>query len=89
LLDAGLSRWLDGTVSPATRTGLIAQLAQPLPEAKLDDAAMADGEMFGEEERPIGGLARGQRVRLQAASGDPKRIQVAAMILGSPDFQRQ
>jgi hypothetical protein len=45
--------------------------------------------MFGSDERAVGGLTRGQRVRLQEASGDPQRIQVAALILGSPDFQRQ
>lgn len=87
LLEAGLARWLDESTTPATRSGLLARLAQPLPEAKLDD--MQDEDTVGSDERPVGGLARGQRVRLLAASGDPRQIQVAALIFGSPDFQRQ
>lgn len=88
LLDAGLSRWLGDTVSPATRSALIARIGLALPEARLDEPS-DEQDMFGDEERAVGGLARGQRVRLQAARGDPQRIHVAALILGSPEFQRQ
>lgn len=87
MLEAGLSRWLEASATPATRAGLMARLAQPLPEAKLEDGG--EDDMIGSDERPIGSLARGQRVRLLAASGDPRQIQVAALIFGSPDFQRQ
>jgi uncharacterized protein (DUF1800 family) len=88
LLESGLSRWLGEAATAATREGLSARLRQPLPEASLADASGMDA-MFGSDERAVGGLTRGQRVRLQEASGDPQRIQVAALILGSPDFQRQ
>lgn len=88
LLDTGLSRWLGEAATAATREGLSARLQQPLPEASLADAS-GDEAMFGNDERAVGGLTRSQRVRLQEASGDPRRIQVAALILGSPDFQRQ
>jgi len=84
-LDAGISRWLGGAVSAETRRILLARLGQPLPEAQLDDAgsdAMA-GEGIG------GGRGGAPKVRLLAASGDPQRVQVAALILGSPEFQRQ
>ena len=33
--------------------------------------------------------ARARNVQFLAASGDPQRVQVAALILGSPEFQRQ
>jgi uncharacterized protein (DUF1800 family) len=89
LLNAGLSRWLGDTVSPATRSALIARVGQPLPEARLDDASGEGDQMFGDGERAVGSLTRGQRVHLLAARGDPQRIQVAALILGSPEFQRQ
>jgi hypothetical protein len=87
MLDAGLASWLGDGVSPGTREGLLTRLAQPLADARLDDTS-AEG-MAGDEEPAIGGLARGQKVRLKPASGDPQRIQVAALILGSPEFQRQ
>lgn len=87
MLDAGLSRWLDPATTPSTRNGLLARLSQPLPEARLD--AMDEDDTIGSDERPVGGLARGQRVRLLAGSGDPRQIQIAALIFGSPDFQRQ
>lgn len=88
LLETGLLRWLGEAVAAATRDNLLARLQQPLPEASLAEADAEDA-MLGSDERAVGSLARGQRVRLQAASGDPQRIQVAALILGSPDFQRQ
>lgn len=88
LLDAGLARWLDAEVAPSTRTTLQQMLAQPLPEATLD-APTDDEDAFGDDERQAGSLARNMRVRLQPSQGDPARIQVASLILGSPDFQRQ
>jgi uncharacterized protein (DUF1800 family) len=84
-LDAGISRWLGGAVSAETRRILLARLDQPLPEAQLDDAGsdVMAGEGVG------GGRGGAPKVRLLAASGDPQRVQVAALILGSPEFQRQ
>jgi len=86
LLDAGVASLLGGQVSAETKRGLLARLDQPLPEAKLDEAMsdeMGGGDYGG------GGRGRAPRVRLLAASGDPQRVQVAALILGSPEFQRQ
>jgi uncharacterized protein (DUF1800 family) len=85
-LDAVLAQLLGGQVSAQMRKELVARLDQPLPEAKLDDA-MSD-EMGGADYGG-GGRGRAPRVHLLAASGDPQRMQVAALVLGSPDFQRQ
>jgi uncharacterized protein (DUF1800 family) len=86
-LDAGLQVLLGGQVSAQTRNQLLARLDQPLPEATLDEP-MSDEDMGGNDGAD-GGRGRGPRVRLLAASGDPQRVQVAALILGSPEFQRQ
>jgi uncharacterized protein (DUF1800 family) len=84
-LDAGIDQWLGGTVSAQTRRGLLARLGQPLPEARLEAPAAEDMGAGAEG----GGRGRAPRLRLLAASGDPQRVQVAALILGSPEFQRQ
>ncbi|KFN44033.1 DUF1800 domain-containing protein [Arenimonas oryziterrae] len=89
LLASGVQRLLGGEVSAHTQTTLAEQLARPLPEARLDAAVVEQQEMFGDPERAAGGLTRGQQVRLLASSGDPARIKVVGLILGSPDFQRQ
>jgi uncharacterized protein (DUF1800 family) len=89
-LDAALQALLGGQVSAATRKELLARLDQPLPAAQLD-AAMTDATMDSDYggRGTGGGRGRGQRLRLLAASGDPQRVQVAALVLGSPEFQRQ
>jgi uncharacterized protein (DUF1800 family) len=85
-LDAALQALLGGQVTAATRKELVARLGQPLPEAQLD--APGDEQMGGAD---YGGDGKGRapRLRLLAASGDPQRVQVAALVLGSPEFQRQ
>jgi hypothetical protein len=89
-LDVGLRNLLGGQVSAETRRGLVARLDQPLPEAQLSDAAMTGMDEADYAPGGTGGSrGRGQRVRLLAASGDPQKVQVAALILGSPEFQRQ
>jgi len=85
-LDAALQVLLGGQVSAATRKELIARLDQPLPDAQLADAG---DEQMGGGDYGGGGRGRAPRVRLLAASGDPQRVQVAALVLGSPEFQRQ
>ncbi len=88
-LDVGVREWLGGDVSDATRRGLLARLGQPLPEVLMGDAG-EDG-MDGMDAGDAGGGGRNRQpsMRLLAASGDPQRVQVAALILGSPEFQRQ
>lgn len=79
LLEAGIERWL-GDATPQTRAAVRAQLAQPLTEAQAPaGAALADDAVD----------AGMPRLRLRPASGDPGRIRLAALLLGSPDFQRQ
>ena len=85
-LEAGLRNLLGGQVSAETKRGLLARLDQPLPEAQLSEEAMTNMAEYA----PAGSGGRGQpRVRLLGASGDPQKVQVAALILGSPEFQRQ
>jgi hypothetical protein len=86
-LDAALAALLGGQVSVATRKELLARLDQPLPEAQLDEPT--GDEMAGDYGGGGGGRGRAPRMRLLAASGDPQRVQVAALVLGSPEFQRQ
>jgi uncharacterized protein (DUF1800 family) len=76
-LDAGLQSLLGGQVSEQSRQGLVARLEQPIESGAIGAAAMGDST----HEKGVG--------KLLAASGDPQRVQVAALILGSPDFQRQ
>jgi uncharacterized protein (DUF1800 family) len=75
-LDAGLRNLLGGQISEQPRQALIGRLEQPLPDSTVEGAAG-----MSSPERGVG--------KLLAASGDPQRVQVAALILGSPEFQRQ
>lgn len=89
LLSRALARLLDDDVDPATRATLARQMQRPLPDATMvgDDS---DEDLQGDDGRTVVRDGREQKPRLLAvASGDPTRIQVAALILGSPDFQRQ
>jgi uncharacterized protein (DUF1800 family) len=76
-LDAGLQNLLGGQVSEHSRQGLVARLAEPLDSGAIGAATTGDPA----PRRGVG--------KLLAARGDPRRVQVAALILGSPDFQRQ
>jgi uncharacterized protein (DUF1800 family) len=76
-LDVGLQNLLGGEVSEQSRQVLILRLRTPLSGATVPGA----GDM-GESSAPGVG-------KLLAASGDRQRVQVAALILGSPEFQRQ
>jgi uncharacterized protein (DUF1800 family) len=81
-LDEGLQKLLGGQVSAQTQQGLVARLHEPLADAQLPVSTM---DMGRQDYLPGSGV----KVRLLVASGDPQRVQVAALILGSPEFQRQ
>jgi uncharacterized protein (DUF1800 family) len=76
-LDAGLQNLLGGQVSEESRQGLVARLGEPLDSGAIGASAISDSA-------PAQGDGK-----LFAASGDRQRVQVAALILGSPEFQRQ
>lgn len=90
ILDHAISEILDGQISPATKSTLIKQLEQPLPEVKagseIDDnsAEMPDLRQAGQ----LGGL-RNRQARLSEPSGDPEVFKVVSLVLGTPEFQRQ
>ncbi|MGI8884579.1 MAG: DUF1800 domain-containing protein [Pyrinomonadaceae bacterium] len=91
ILNKAVGEILEGEISASTRTMLLKQLEQPLPEVKL--AAETD-EMAMEMPMMEGGNGGGRRgmggqVRLLAPSGNAEVFKVVGLILGSPDFQRQ
>ena len=97
ILDKLVGAVLHGEISTATKSTLMKQMDQPLPEpsyAMTDDGAMENASM----ERPMmdapgqnAGPRRGQgqQLRLLPPSGNPEQFKVAGLILGSPEFQRQ
>ena len=89
ILNRSIDAILDGQIAPNTKAMVLKQLAQPLPEPKLDandETAANDGEMM----MPQGGKGRQNRqARLLPPSGDPEVFKVVGLMLGTPDFQRQ
>jgi uncharacterized protein (DUF1800 family) len=89
ILNTAIAQILDGDVSAATKTTLLKQIEQPLPDVK---AAPDPGDemdvpnMRGQGQQ--GG--RGNRqARLLPPSGDPQVFKVVSLVLGTPEFQRQ
>lgn len=86
ILDRSIEVILDGQVSPATKTAILKQLEQPLPEPKIETKAeMTEDAMTA----PNGGRRPNRQVRLSQPTGDPKVFKVVSLILGTPEFQRQ
>ncbi len=80
---------LDGQITPNTKATLLKQLAQPLPEPKLN-AAEETAEIDGMMMNNGGGNGRqGRAARLLPPSGDAEVFKVVGLLLGTPDFQRQ
>jgi uncharacterized protein (DUF1800 family) len=91
ILEQALAAVLDGEVNPNTRTTLLKQIEQPLPQTKLDADIDDENDMENTQTMPAqgGGLNRRQQVRLLPPSGNAEVFKVIGLILGSPDFQRQ
>ena len=89
ILNRAIDAILDGQITPNTKATLLKQLAQPLPEPKLetaDETAENDGMMMPNQ----GGKGRQIRqARLLPPTGDPEVFKVVGLMLGTPDFQRQ
>ncbi|MBX7172439.1 MAG: DUF1800 domain-containing protein [Pyrinomonadaceae bacterium] len=94
ILDNYLAVMLHNEVSEATKSSLLKQLDQPLPEVTMNNnnsMAMENASM----QRPNaqGGQppqrGQGQPGRLLPPSGNPELFKVVGLILGSPEFQRQ
>lgn len=99
ILDRAIADIMDGEVSANTKTSLLKQLDQPLPEVKMTNVsdemtAMGGDAMMQAPNAKLGGGGGGKRngnaqVRLLAPSGNPEVFKVVGLLLGSPDFQRQ
>lgn len=85
ILDKSIAALLDGEISAATRSTLLKQIEQPLPEVKsgndLDDAQMEVPNMRDGQ--------RNRQARLLNPSGNPEVFKVVSLVLGTPEFQRQ
>jgi uncharacterized protein (DUF1800 family) len=89
VLDKAVSRLLDGELSPKTRSILLKQIEQPLPEVKagseVGDRGLEVPNMRGAGQQ--GGFNR--QARLLNPSGDPEVFKIVSLVLGTPEFQRQ
>ncbi|HRH40607.1 MAG TPA: DUF1800 domain-containing protein [Pyrinomonadaceae bacterium] len=93
LLDSYVAVVLNNEVSEATKSSLLKQMEQPLPEVSMgnnNSMAMENASMQrpnaqgGQQQR-----GQGQQGRLLPPSGNPEVFKVVGLILGSPEFQRQ
>jgi uncharacterized protein (DUF1800 family) len=91
ILDSAIAAVLEGEVNPNTKTTLLKQIEQPLPQTKLDADIADENDMENTQmmNPQGGGLNRRQQVRLLPPSGNAEVFKVVGLILGSPDFQRQ
>lgn len=90
ILDNAVAQILDGELSPASRSTLLRQIEQPLPEVtegkdpQIEDVDMVKGGGGGNK------LGQGNRqARLLAPTGNPDVFKVVSLVLGTPEFQRQ
>ena len=89
ILDAAIAQILDGDISSGTRSTLLKQLEQPLPEVKA--AAEVDDDVEVPNMRGAGqqGGRQNRQARLLSPSGNPEVFKVVSLVLGTPEFQRQ
>lgn len=90
ILEKSIAQILNGEISANTKSMLLKQIQQPLPDIKLESKTMAedDDADFGamQNQRP---RARNQQARLSNPKGDPEVFKIVGLIIGSPEFQRQ
>jgi uncharacterized protein (DUF1800 family) len=89
VLDKAIAEILSGEVSSGTRTTLLRQIEQPLPEVKPAEPAaeMEVVDMPGGKGQGQRGL--GRQARLLQPSGNPDVFKAVSLVLGTPEFQRQ
>ena len=91
ILNKAIGEVLNNEISANTKTTLLKQIEQPLPEVKLteesDEMEMDSAMMQGNG----GNGRRGQmrQARLLNPSGNAEVFKVIGLLLGSPEFQRQ
>jgi uncharacterized protein (DUF1800 family) len=84
-LEKAIKVILDGEIAPATRSTLIKQIEQPLPEVK-------EGTLPADNDVDVPNMRQGQgnrQARLLPPTGNPDVFKVVSLVLGSPEFQRQ
>ena len=87
-LDKTIATVLNGEIAPATKSTLLKQIEQPLPDVKEGkELADADVDVPNMRQGGQGGLNR--QARLLPPTGNPDVFKVVSLVLGSPDFQRQ
>ncbi len=91
ILNRSIAVILDGQISPNTKATLLKQLAQPLPEPKLNDTDEANDAMENAAMMPNqGGRNRPNRqTKLLPPSDNAEVFKIVGLILGTPEFQRQ
>jgi uncharacterized protein (DUF1800 family) len=89
-LDNAVNTILNGEISKNTRSTLLKQIEQPLPDVKAA-ADPAEGQMDVPNMRGQGqpGGRMNRQARMLPPSGDPEVFKVVSLVLGTPEFQRQ
>ena len=85
ILDKAITTILNGEISPSTRSTLIKQVQQPLPDVK-EGTEPKNIDMDVPNMRQEG---PNRQARLLRPSGDPEVFKVVSLVLGTPEFQRQ
>lgn len=88
ILDKSIATLLDGEISPASRSTLLKQIEQPLPDVKVGNE-LGDADMDVPNIRDGQQGARNRQARLLSPSGSPEVFKIVSLVLGTPEFQRQ
>jgi uncharacterized protein (DUF1800 family) len=87
-LNNAIATILNGEVAPATKSTLLKQIEQPLPEVK-EGKELTDTDTDVPNMRQGGQGGMNRQARLLPPTGNPDVFKVVSLVLGSPDFQRQ
>lgn len=93
ILNKAIGEVLHDEISANTKTTLLKQIEQPLPEVKLtedsDDVMETDSAMMQGGGNGQGRRGQMRQARLLDPSGNAEVFKVIGLLLGSPEFQRQ
>ena len=88
-LDRAINEILGGEISAGTKTMLLKQMDQPLPEVKAG-SELGDPQIDVPNMRAPGQQGgQNRQARLLNPSGNPEVFKVVSLVLGTPEFQRQ
>ena len=89
ILNSAIAQILDNDISEATRSTLLKQVDQPLPEVKAGVEQKDDVEVPNMRNPGQQGRGANRQARLLPPSGNPEVFKVVSLVLGTPEFQRQ